>query len=99
MSLRAWWRRRRLRAMSRAGEATGATAELARLERLAEQAYATMYDVPPLCSVKDDYDDACLYLHQAIEAAGRLGLMSEVARLTQRRDHVCAVYDNQFRGV
>ena len=40
-----------------------------------------------------------LYFHRAIEAAGRLGLMSEVARLTQRRDHVCAVYDNQFRGV
>jgi hypothetical protein len=99
VNLRAWWRRRPLRAASHAGEANGDTTELARLELLAEQAYAAMYDVPPLCSVKDDYDDACRYFHRAIEAAGRLGLMSEVARLTQRRDHVCAVYDNQFRGV
>ncbi len=47
---------------------------------------------------KADYENACLYFHQAIEEAGRVGLSGEVARLTQRRDHVRAVYDSQFRG-
>ena len=99
MNLRAWWRRRPLRAASHAGEANGDTTELARLELLAEQAYAAMYDVPPLRSVKDDYDNARLYFQRAIDEARRLGLPNEVARLTQRRDHVCAVYDSQFRGL
>jgi hypothetical protein len=57
-----------------------------------------MYDVPPLRSVKDDYDNARLYFQRAIDEARRLGLSGEVARLTQRRDHVCAVYGSQFRG-
>ena len=70
MNLRAWWRRRPLRATSHAGEANGDTAELARLELLAEQAYAAMYDVPPLCSVKDDYDDACRYFHRRSRRRG-----------------------------
>ena len=97
-SLLFWWRRRPLRPTSHEPESS-ADAELARLESLAEQAYAAMYDVPPLRSAKDDYENACLYFHQAIEAARRLGLSSEVARLTQRRDHVRAVYDSQFRGI
>jgi hypothetical protein len=98
MKLRAWWRRHRLRPVSDGVEAKSDTAELARLELLAEQAYAAMYDVPPLRSVKDDYDNARLYFQRAIDEARRLGLPSEVARLTQRCDHVCAVYDSQFRG-
>jgi hypothetical protein len=96
-NLLSWWRGRPLRPTSHQSE-TGADTELARLELLAEQAYAAMYEVPPLRSPKDDYENACLYFHQAIEAARRLGLSSEVARLTQRRDHVRAVYDSQFRG-
>jgi hypothetical protein len=98
MKLRAWWRRRPLRSVPDGGEPKGDTAELARLELLAEQAYAAMYDVPPLRSVKDDYDNARLYFQRAIDAARRLGLPNEVARLTRRRDRVCAVYDSQFRG-
>jgi hypothetical protein len=98
MKLRAWWRRRLPQPVSDEGKPTADTAELARLELLAEEAYAAMYDVPPLRSVKDDYDDARLYFQRAIDEARRLGLASEVARLTQRRDHVCAVYDSQFRG-
>lgn len=98
MKLRAWWRRRPLRPVPDGGKPEGDTAELARLELLAEQAYAAMYDVPPLRSVKDDYDNARLYFQRAIDEAKRLGLPNEVARLTQRRDHVCAVYDSQFRG-
>jgi hypothetical protein len=61
MKLRAWWRRRPLRPVPDGGEPKGDTAELVRLELLAEQAYAAMYDVPPLRSVKDDYDNARLF--------------------------------------
>src|SRR5690349_4156805 len=57
MRLATWWRRRPLPPKSQAPPADPATAELARLERLAEQAYSAMYDVPPLCSTKDGYDD------------------------------------------
>jgi hypothetical protein len=98
MKLRAWWRRRPLRPVPDGGKPEGDTAELARLELLAEQAYAAMYDVPPLRSVKDDYDNARLYFQRAIDEAKRLGLPNDVARLTQRRDHVCCVYGSQFRG-
>ena len=98
MKLGAWWRRRPLRPAPDGGEPKGDTAELARLELLAEQAYTAMYDVPPLRSVKDDYDDARLYFQRALDEAKRRGLPNEVARLTQRRNHVCAVYDSQFRG-
>jgi hypothetical protein len=98
MKLSAWWRRGPPRPVSDGCEAKGDTAEIARLELLAEQAYAAMYDVPPLRSVKDDYDNARLYFQRAIDEARRLGLPNEVARLTKRLDHVCAVYDSQFRG-
>jgi hypothetical protein len=98
MKLSAWWRRGPPRPVSDGCEAKGDTGEIARLELLAEQAYAAMYDVPPLRSVKDDYDNARVYFQRAIDEASRLGLPNEVARLTQRRDHVCAVYDSQFRG-
>jgi hypothetical protein len=67
-------------------------------ERLAEQAYAAMYDVPPLSSTKDNYDDARLYFQRSIEEARRLGLQSEAARLTRRLEQICGVYDSQFRG-
>jgi hypothetical protein len=98
MNFRAWWRRRPPGPVSPGGEPKGDTGEVARLELLAEQAYAAMYDVPPLRSVKYDYDNARLYFQRAIDEARRLGLSGEVARLTQRRDHVCAVYGSQFRG-
>ena len=70
--------------------------ELARLETLAEQFYTAMYDAR---RPKDDYDDACLNFHLAIEEAKRLGLAEEIDRLTRRRDHVRAVYNSQLRGV
>ena len=69
--------------------------ELARLETLAEQFYTAMYDAR---RPKDDYDDACLNFHLAIEEAKRLGLAEDIERLTRRRDHVRAVYNSQFRG-
>jgi hypothetical protein len=74
---------------------TADTTELARLESLAEQFYTAMYEAR---RPKDDYDDACLHFHLAIEEALRLGLGDEAARLTRRRDHVRAVYNSQFRG-
>ena len=94
-----WWRRGALAPVSQARKSDPETAELARLELMAEQAYAAMYDVPPLCSTKGDYDDARRYFQQAIEEATRLGLTSEAARLSERRDRVGAVYNSQFRGL
>ena len=71
---------------------------LAELEGKAEAAYAAMYDARPY-SVKDCYEDSCLYFHRAIEVAQRAGLADEAARLRQRVEHVGKVYNNQFRGV
>jgi hypothetical protein len=99
MKLRAFWRRRPRPALQPSeSPAAGDATELARLELLAEQAYAAVYDVPPLRSAKDDYDNACLYFQRAIDEAKRLGRSTDVARLTQRHEHVRAVYDSQFRG-
>jgi hypothetical protein len=47
---------------------------------------------------KEPYEDACFALARAIEAAQRLGLDEEVARLKRRVEHVRAVYNSQFRG-
>ena len=71
---------------------------IAELERLAEAAYADMYDALPR-DVKDCYDDALLYFGKAIEMAQQAGLTDEAARLTRRREQVTAVYDSQFRDV
>jgi hypothetical protein len=98
MNFRGWWRRRPLPSASHGTERKAGIADAARLEALAERAYAAMYDVPPLRSPKDDYDNACVYFQRAIDEARRLGLASEGARLTQRREHIRAVYDSQFRG-
>jgi hypothetical protein len=69
--------------------------ELARLVGLAEEAYDRMYDAR---RPKDDYDDASMYFSQATQEAQRLGLADEVARLTERSEHVRKVYNSQFRG-
>ncbi len=68
------------------------------LERLAEAAYAAMYEAPPR-GVKDCYDDAWLYFGKAIEAAGRAGATGEAARLKLRSSEVAAIYARQFRHV
>lgn len=70
----------------------------AEFERLAEAAYAAMYDVRPY-AVKDCYDDARSNFRRAIEAAQGGGLSDEVMRLTRRLEHVEDVYNNQFRGI
>ena len=79
-------------------EARPEHAELARLERLAEQAYASIYDAPPFSSTKDGYDDACFYFQKAIDEAARLGATNEVERLTRRLENIRGVYNSQFRG-
>ncbi len=71
---------------------------VAEFERLAEAAYAAMYDARPH-QVKDCYDDARMYLTRAIEAAQGAGLADAAARLTRRLEHVENVYNSQFRGV
>ena len=72
-------------------------AEIKRLEALAEAAYARIYDAPPLSSTKDDYDDARMYLTQAIAEAKRLVLEDEAVRLSTRLENIAGVYDSQFR--
>ena len=67
-------------------------------ERMAEAAYAAMYDARPH-GVKDCYDDARLYFSRAIEAARRSGLADDVMRLTRRLENIEVVYNGQFRGV
>ncbi len=75
-----------------------AIAEMVRLEALAEAAYEAMYDARPW-NVKDCYDDAMLYLGQAITEADRVGSAADVERLTRRREDISNVYNHQFRGV
>ena len=70
-------------------------AELEEWERRAEAAYSEMYEAR---RAKEPYEDACFAFARAIEAARRLGLKEEVARLSRRVEHVRAVYNSQFRG-
>ena len=70
-------------------------AELDEWERRAEAAYSEMYEAR---RAKEPYEDACFAFARAIEAAQRLGLKEEVARLNRRVQHVRAVYNSQFRG-
>ena len=70
-------------------------AELEEWERRAEAAYSEMYEAR---RAKEPHEDACFAFARAIEAAQRLGLKEEVARLNRRVEHVRAVYNSQFRG-
>jgi hypothetical protein len=75
-----------------------AAVEIDRNEKLAEAAYAAMYEARPTAA-KDCFDDARGYFAKAIDLAKRAGLDAEVARLTARLTHIVSVYDSQFRGV
>ena len=70
-------------------------AELDEWERRAEEAFSEMYETR---RAKEPYEDTCFAFARAIEAAQRLGLEQEVARLNRRADHIRAVYNSQFRG-
>jgi hypothetical protein len=67
-------------------------------EKLAEAAYAAMYEATPTAA-KDRYDDARGHFAKAIDLAKRAGLDAEVTRLTARLDHIVGVYNSQFRGI
>jgi hypothetical protein len=69
--------------------------ELDEWERRGEAAYADMYEAR---RAREPYEDACFAFARAIEAAQKLGLDEEVARLTRRVEHIRAVYNSQFRG-
>jgi hypothetical protein len=70
--------------------------EIARLEALAEKAYAAMYEAPRH-GVRDCYDDASSYLAQAIRLAERARMTETAERLRARKEHIYKVYDRQFR--
>jgi chromosome segregation ATPase len=70
-------------------------AELDEWERRAEAAYSEMYEAR---RAKEPYEDACFAFARAIEAAQRLDLKEEVARLNRRVEHIRSVYNSQFRG-
>ena len=77
---------------------TGESSDRAALdewETRAEDAYSEMYEAR---RAKEPYEDACFAFARAIDAAQRLGLKDEVARLSQRVEHIRAVYNSQFRG-
>jgi hypothetical protein len=71
-------------------------AQLDEWERRTEEAYSEMYEAR---RAKEPYEDACFAFARAIEAAQRLGLEDEVARLNRRVKHIRAVYNSQFRGL
>ena len=70
--------------------------EIARLEALAEEAYAGMYDAH---RPKEHAEDALTNLQRAIDLAKAHGLRDDVTRLSERYDHIKAVYDHQFRWI
>jgi len=70
-------------------------AQMDEWERRAESAYSEMYEAR---RAKEPYEEACFAFARAIEAAQRLGLDEEVARLNRRVEHIRAVYNSQFRG-
>ena len=70
--------------------------QMADFEARAEKTYGAMYDAAPH-NVKDCYDDASLYLSNAIKLAGKLGLTAEAERLAARSVHIDNVYNSQFR--
>ena len=66
-------------------------------ERRGEDAYDRMYDAHNYRVAKDCYDDAREGLYRAMRIAEALGLTADRERLSQRVDHVIAVWSHQFR--
>ena len=64
------------------------------LELAAERAYGAMYESS---HPKDDYDDARAALSKAIDIARFLHQEETGRHLTERLEHITAVYDSQFR--
>jgi len=64
------------------------------LEQEGEHAYEAMYESS---HPKDDYDDARTALSGAVDIARFLHQERTARRLTERLEHIAAVYDSQFR--
>jgi len=71
--------------------------DIAKFEKLAEDAYTKMYDAPRN-RAKECYDDAMEYLAEAIKLAERDKLAAAADRLKARKQHIYDVYTHQFRG-
>lgn len=70
-----------------------------RLQQLidnAEKAYDGMYEVHDPSGATACYSDAKESLHDAIALATRLGHVEKAAQLTERLDHIKAVFRSQF---
>lgn len=70
--------------------------EIAKFEKLAEDAYSKMYDAPRN-RAKECYEDAMEFLAEAIKIAERDRLASAADRLKARKQHIYDVYTHQFR--
>jgi hypothetical protein len=78
---------------------TESEADLAALQRLraqAEKAYDDMYEAHDQRAIDTCYRDAKEWLFDAIGLAHRLGLAAEEKALSERLDHIKAVYHHQF---
>jgi hypothetical protein len=71
------------------------SADLIRWEQAGEASYAVMYESR---RPKDDYEDACLALARAADAARFLHRADDLKRLEARLSHIRSVYDHQMRG-
>jgi len=70
--------------------------EIAKFEKLAEDAYTRMYDAPRN-RARECYEDAMQYLADAIRLAENAKLIEASARLKARKQHIYDVYTHQFR--
>lgn len=72
-------------------------ADLALIERRAEDAYDEMYEAHDWTTAAARYSDAKEFLYDAIGLAERLGESETVHRLQARLEHIKAVYRAQFK--
>jgi hypothetical protein len=76
--------------------------DYAKLERLdqcikmGEDSYDQMYEPRTHANPAGHYSDAKTFFIEAIGLAGELGMTDCVQRLTQRLDHIKAVFRSQF---
>jgi hypothetical protein len=73
-------------------------AELNRLRAQAEKAYDDMYEAHDQHAIDACYRDAKEWLYEAAGLARRLGLADEYQAISDRLDHIKAVYRGQFSG-
>ena len=72
------------------------TAEITRLEALAEEALSAIYDVRG-ANVRAALEDARYNIERALDIARMRGMKGEIERLSKRRDRIQAMYDARFK--